>query len=118
MTTNLCVTFDGEASFEADRLATDPATDALMTWNGFDAPLFTTEQGKAVMAYMAVLAEQFPDSLDLNYDETRDVFVVVDSADPDAIERYDVTVHEVDGVRLHAIGAFSWTWSVVEAEVA
>lgn len=102
MTTPIRVTF-GENTYDATAL--DPAT-----WNGFVVPLFTTEQAQAILPDLQ--PEEGSDS-HLEYDADRDVFVLVDTYDPDCTERIDADVVEHDGVRLHAVGAFSWTWSVV-----
>lgn len=79
------------------------------TWNGFVVPLFTTEQAQAILPDLQ--PEEGSDS-HLEYDADRDVFVLVDTYDPDCTERIDADVVEHDGVRLHAVGALSWAWSV------
>jgi hypothetical protein len=72
-------------------------------WNGFAMPLFTREQGLAIVA-----ATERPeyDGEPLTYDAASDTFTIV--ADDGEIDTYPRDPE----TGLYGIGAASWTWEV------
>lgn len=91
-----------------------------VTWNGWETPLFTREQGERIAA--SFLKE---DGCTIRYDEARDAFVYEVCAhkrpnghdcdnqqeEPEVFE--GITLPGLAG-RYYAIGAWSWTWDEVE----
>lgn len=90
------------------------------TWNGWQCPYFTLEQGQAIVEAINRTQDEWsrePTNLDTLhglYDSMRDAFVFYqesakDSDNPD--EDWEIfTFVEVDGQKLYPIGAWCWIW--------
>lgn len=92
----------------AAKVAIEDATplDAFITgatWNGWECPYFTRQQGEALL--------KCPEFEEGRYDPKRDAFVFECTSDPECDDEVYPAV-EVDGVKYYGIGAGCWIWSL------
>ncbi len=85
------------------------------TWNGWDCPYFTVEQGQLVVEALNRAEEQSAlDSLIGFYDEPRDAFVFHYRAQSNSEapeEDWDIFPSQfIEGQKLYPIGASCWIW--------
>jgi hypothetical protein len=87
------------------------AHDTGGTWNGWNSPLFSYEQGQALVS------EWQQRSWEARYDEAEDAFIFSVNQDFDTgyseeFETFPAVQH--GGRRFYAIGSGSWVWDEVE----
>ena len=93
-------------------------------WNGWACPYFTKEQGLKLIDAQNELVNYCVKSgvpfFTLKFDEEKDAFIIgyFDSIDDEdaQFEDYEAVVRE--GVKLYAIGAYSWCWYELKTEGA
>ncbi len=79
------------------------------TWNGFVCPYFEYDEAVRILKSLEQLGE--PETLEhWEYDDNQNQFYVFQSTYPNEPEVYKAEIIEPLGIRLFAIGAFSWTW--------
>lgn len=90
------------------------------TWNGWECPYFTLEQGQAIVEAINRTQEEWGkesfniDTLHGYYDSEQDAFVfyqksMKESKNPE--EDWEIfTFVAVDGQKLYPIGAWGWVW--------
>lgn len=79
----------------------------LINWNGFACPYFTYETAEAILRDVCNLEDAA-----FRYDESRDMFILTYQG----VEDHEWEGLLFDGVKMYAIGAFNWTWSVRNIE--